>query len=53
MNESLHRTIEKYAEMVLEWLDIDSKECEVKRSDLLELFIDTLSALNQAKEQED
>ena len=53
MNESLHRPAEKYASLVLEWLDIDSKACEMKRSDLLELFIDTINALNQAKEQED
>lgn len=53
MNESLHRTIEKYAEMVLEWLDVDSKACEVKRSDLLELFVDTINALEQNRSQED
>ena len=53
MNETLHRATENYAQMALEWLDIDARVHRVKRSDLMELFIDTLRALNQAKEQED
>ena len=53
MNETLHRATENYAQMALEWLEIDAKVHRVKRADLMELFIDTLRALNQAKEQED
>lgn len=52
MTESLHKTIEMYAKMVLEWLDIDARHTEEKRSDLMELFIDTLRAQNQSREQE-
>lgn len=53
MNETLHRATENYAQMALEWLDIDARVHRVKRSDLMELFIDTLRALNQNMEQED
>lgn len=53
MNETLHRAAENYAQMALEWLEIDAKVHRVNRADLMELFIDTLRALNQAKEQED
>lgn len=53
MNETLHRATENYAQMALEWLEIDAKVHRVNRTDLMELFIDTLRALNQAKEQED
>ena len=53
MNETLHRAVENYAEMTLEWLDIDAKVHRVNRSELMELFFDTLRAMNQVKEQED
>ena len=53
MNETLHRAAENYAEMTLEWLDIDARVHQVKRSDLMELYIDTLRAMNQTKEQEE
>ena len=53
MDELLHKSIEKNAETALELLDIDAKMHQVKRSDLLELFIDTINAMNQNKEQED
>lgn len=52
MNEILHRATENYAQMALEWLDIDARVHRVNRADLMELFIETLRALNQAKEQE-
>jgi hypothetical protein len=39
--------------MVLEWLDIDSKNHSVPRNQLVEVFVDTLNALEQIKEQED
>lgn len=53
MNELLHRAAENYAKMALEWLEIDAHVHHVKRSDLMELFIDTLRAMNQTREQED
>ena len=53
MNETLHRAAENFAQMTLEWLDVDAKVHAVNRSDLMELFIDTLRALNQNMEQED
>lgn len=53
MNETLHKAVENYAQMALEWLDIDARVHRVKRSDLMELFIDTLRAMNQTREQED
>lgn len=53
MNETLHRAAENYAQMALEWLDIDAHVHRVKRADLMELFIDTLRAMNQTKEQEE
>jgi hypothetical protein len=53
VNETLHRATENYAQLALEWLDIDARVHRVNRADLMELFIDTLRALNQAKEQED
>lgn len=53
MNETLHRATENYAQMALEWLDIDARVHRVKRADLLELFIDTLRAMNMTMEQED
>lgn len=53
MNHETSEKIEKYAAVVLDWLDIDAKEDNVPRSALVELFIDTLQALEQNKEQED
>lgn len=53
MNEELRIAIVNYASMVLEWLDIDAKENGVPRPALVEMFMDTLNALEQYKEQED
>lgn len=53
MNQEINEQIEKYAALVLDWLDVDAKENNVRRSALVELFIDTLQALEQNKEQED
>lgn len=53
MNETQHNATMNYAQMVLEWLETDAQAHRVKRSDLVELFIDTLQALEQNKEQED
>ena len=53
MHESLHNAATNYAQMVLEWLDTDARAHHVKRSDLVELFIDTLRALEQYRSQED
>lgn len=53
MDELLHLSIEKNAETALKLLDVDSKIHQVNRSELLELFIDTLRALEQALAQED
>lgn len=53
MEERLIRLIERYASMVLEWLDVDAKEHKIPRSALVEQFIDVLNALEQIKSQED
>lgn len=53
MEERIEKTIVHYASMVLEWLDADSKEYKVRRSNLVDMFIDTLQALEQWKSQED
>ena len=53
MDERLEMTVVHYATMVLEWLDIDAKHHKASRPQLVEMFIDTINALEQAKEQED
>jgi hypothetical protein len=53
MNEQLEKSIVNYACMVLEWLDMDAMDYSVPRPALVEMFIDTINALEQAKEQED
>ena len=53
MDERLEMNVVHYATMVLEWLDIDAKHHKASRPQLVEMFIDTLNALEQAKEQED
>ena len=53
MDERLEKQVTHYASMVLEWLDIDSKQHHVQRSSLVEMFVDTLWALEQARGQED
>lgn len=53
MDERIDRTITHYAAMVLEWLDIDARQTNMKRSVLVDMFIDTLQALEQWKSQED
>lgn len=45
--------IVRYASMVLEWLDTDAQEYNVRRSLLVEKFTDTLWALEQIRSQED
>lgn len=53
MEECIEKTISHYATMVLEWLDLDSKQYKVRRSNLVDMFVDTLQALEQWKSQED
>ena len=53
MNQQIREQIESYAVSVLEWLDMDAKNHGVARSPLVDLFMDTLNALEQNKEQED
>ena len=53
MDERLEMTVVHYATMVLEWLNIDAKQHKASRPQLVEMFIDTLQALEQAQEQED
>ena len=53
MNEDLQIAIMKYASVVLEWLDMVAHDQGMARPPLVELFIDTLQALEQNKEQED
>lgn len=53
MDERLEMNVVHYATMVLEWLDIDAKHHKASRPQLVEMFIDTLNALEQNREQED
>jgi hypothetical protein len=53
MNERLEMQVVHYATMVLEWLDIDAKHHKASRPQLVDMFVDTLNALEQNKEQED
>lgn len=53
MDERLEMTVVHYATMVLEWLDIDAKHHNASRPQLVEMLVDTLNALEQAREQED
>lgn len=53
MEERIEKTIVHYATMVLEWLDTDAREYKVKRANLVDMFNDTLQALEQWKSQED
>ena len=53
MDEALHRVAQNLAQTMLDWLDIYARLHSVSRDDLMELFIDTLRALEQARAQED
>ena len=53
MNQVIRRLIESYAALVLNWLDMVAYDQGMARPQLVELFIDTLQALEQNKEQED
>lgn len=53
MNPNLEKMIMHYTAMVLDWLDLVANDQGVARPPLVELFIDTLQALEQNKEQED
>ena len=53
MNQIVRMLIEKSAVLVLDWLDLIANDQGVARPLLVELFIDTLQALEQNKEQED
>ena len=53
MNQQIRMLIEKYAALVLDWLDLVANDQGVARPPLVELFIDTLQALEQNREQED
>ena len=53
MNQIINRLIENFAILVLNWLDMIAHDQDMARPPLVELFIDTLQALEQNKEQED
>ena len=53
MKLHMERNVVNYATMVIEWLDLLAHDQGVARPPLVELFIDTLQALEQNKEQED
>ena len=53
MNQIISGLIESYAALVLNWLDLVAHDQGMARPQLVELFIDTLQALEQNKEQED
>ena len=50
--ELIHRMIERYAAATLNSLDTLAEYHKVPRSELLELLVDTLQALEQVKAQE-
>ena len=52
MNVELLQMIERYASMVLEWLDMDAHEHRLHRTALVEHFVETLTALNQIKKED-
>lgn len=53
MEPELLRRIERYAAIVLEWLEEDAKEHHIHRTALVDLFLDTVNVLDQMQEQED
>lgn len=53
MNPQLEKINMYYAETVIELLDLHAKIHQVSRRQLVEMFIDTINALLQNKEQED
>lgn len=53
MDERLDMTIVHYASIILERLDVDAKHFNVRRPQLVDVFMDTLQALEQNREQED
>ena len=53
MNQVIRGLIESCAALVLNWLDMISHDQGLARPQLVDLFIDTLQALEQNKEQED
>lgn len=53
MNLHLEKNVVNYATLVLEWLDLLAHDQGVARPPLVELFMDTLNALEQNREQED
>lgn len=50
--EAIHRSVEIYADSILESIDILAGYHGADRADVLELLIDTLQAKEQAKAQE-
>ena len=53
MNQVIRGLIESCATLVLNWLDMVAHNQGLARPQIVELFIDTLQALEQYKEQED
>ena len=53
MMRHLEKCILSYATLVLNWLDMVAHDQGMARPQLVELFIDTLQALEQNTEQED
>jgi len=50
--EDMHRTVESFAEAIHSGIDILAKHYGVERSELFELVIDTMQAMEQTKAQE-
>lgn len=53
MDEKMLKRIANDATTVLSWYEADAKAFGIPRAALVEQFIDTLNALEQAREQED
>ena len=50
--EAIHRIVEAYAEVIHGYIDIVAQDYGVERSEVLDLLIDTLQAMDQTKAQE-
>lgn len=48
----MHEMIEKYANKILDVLEVNAKCYNVSRSDLVDMLIDTIQALEQWRSQE-
>lgn len=53
MDDRLEMMIDRYASMVLEWLDIDARKYNIPRPKLVQKLVDAVWVNEQIKAQED